>query len=140
MKCPNLPLRTVVKIGANPHGSKTPDTSDGSKTVINQGGPPRSLANKALAMLRDQQIVTEQAQTASAPTDPAAGEIIAVLIDSPIVGPVWFALSDDFKSGDAIPVFFMSEIPHLEKMGPAELRRRYEQKIALGGGWIVSKQ
>ncbi len=68
--------------------------------------------------------------------DPTEGEIIAVLIDSPIVGPVWFALFDDFKSGDDIPVFFMSEVPYLDKMEPAELRRRYEQKIALGGGWI----
>ena len=68
--------------------------------------------------------------------NPLDGPIIAVLIDSPEVGPVWFALRDDFKSGDDIPVFFMSEIPHLEKMEPAELRRRYEQKIALSGAWI----
>ena len=62
---------------------------------------------------------------------------IAVLIDSTILGaPVWFALSDNFKSGDDIPVFFMSELPDLDKMGPAELRRRYEQKLALTGGWI----
>ena len=33
-----------------------------------------------------------------------------------------------FKSGDGIPVFFMSEVPILEKMEPAELRRLYEQR------------
>jgi len=62
--------------------------------------------------------------------------IIAVLIDSPVVGPVWFAFDDGFKSGDDIPVFFVSELPFLQKMGETELRRRYEQKQALGGGWI----
>lgn len=67
------------------------------------------------------------------------GPIIAVLIDSPIVGPVWFALDDSFKSGDDIPVFFASEILHLQKMSGEELRKRYEQKLALGGGWIRDK-
>jgi len=72
-------------------------------------------------------------------TDPTEGCIIAVLIDSPIVGPVWFALDDGWKSGDGIPVFFASEIPHLQKMSGEELRKRYEQKLALGGGWIRDK-
>jgi hypothetical protein len=39
MKCPKTPLRTVVKMGANPHGSKAPDASDGLKMVID--GVPR---------------------------------------------------------------------------------------------------
>jgi hypothetical protein len=64
------------------------------------------------------------------------GPIIAVLIDSPIVGPVWFAFADDWESGEDIPVFYASEIAHLQKMSPEELRKRYEQKLALGGGWI----
>lgn len=64
------------------------------------------------------------------------GPITAVLIDSPIVGPVWFAFDDGFKSSDCMPVFFASELPFLRTMSEAELRRRYEQKLALGGGWI----
>jgi hypothetical protein len=72
--------------------------------------------------------------------DVTEGRILAVLIDSPIVGPVWFAQSDDFKSGDRIPVFFMSEVPHLNKMEPAELRRRYVEKLALGGGRILTPE
>jgi len=64
------------------------------------------------------------------------GPITVVLIDSPVIGPVWFALDDDFKSGDDIPVFFVSELPYLQKMTGTELRRRYEEKLALGGGWI----
>jgi hypothetical protein len=64
------------------------------------------------------------------------GQLLGVLIDSPIVGPVWFALDDGWSSGDQIPVFYTSELPHLQKMSPEELRRRYEQKVALAGGWI----
>ena len=64
------------------------------------------------------------------------GTIVAVLIDSPIVGPVWFALNDGFRSGDKIPVFYGSELPHVQKMNGKELRSRYEEKLALGGGWI----
>jgi hypothetical protein len=67
------------------------------------------------------------------------GRIIAVLIDSPIVGPVWFALDDGWKSGDDTPVFYASELPHLQTMTPEELRKRYKQKLALGGGWIRGK-
>ena len=37
------------------------------------------------------------------------GKISAVLMDSDF-GPLWFAFSDDFKSGDDIPVFFASEL------------------------------
>jgi len=69
-------------------------------------------------------------------TDPTEGSIIAVLIDSPIVGPVWFALHDGFQSGDDIPVFFASELRHLVKMSGGELRKEYERKLALCGGWI----
>ena len=82
----------------------------------------------------------EQTQAAPVGVDTLIeGEITAVLIDSPIVGPVWFASDDGFKSGDDIPVFFASELPFLRKMGETELRRRYEQKLALGGGWIRSR-
>jgi hypothetical protein len=72
-------------------------------------------------------------------TDPTEGCIIAVLIDSPIVGPVWFALDDGFQPGDDIPVLYAREIPHLQKMDPEELRKRYKQKLALGGGCIRGK-
>jgi hypothetical protein len=72
--------------------------------------------------------------------DPTEGRIIAVLIDSPILGPVWFAFDDVFKSGDHIPVFFARELPFLQKMSPEELRRRYEYKCALGGGWIRDRK
>jgi len=70
------------------------------------------------------------------PIDATEGRIVAVLIDSPIVGPVWFALDDSWKSGDEIPLFYASEIPQLQKMCGEELRKRYTQKLALGGGWI----
>lgn len=68
--------------------------------------------------------------------DAIDGDVVAVLIDSPIVGPVWFAFADDFKSGDDVPVFFASELPFLRRMGVEELRRRYTQKRIFGGGWV----
>src|SRR4030095_12422378 len=90
------------------------------------------IARKAKAdFQKDRQ--AQPAETAKPIDD---GPIIAVLIDSPIVGPVWFALDDGFQPGDDIPVFYAREIPHLQKMDPEELRKRYEQKLALGGGWI----
>jgi hypothetical protein len=69
--------------------------------------------------------------------DDIGGDVQAVLIDSTVIGaPVWFAFDDGFKSGDDIPVFFASELPFLRAMSEAELRRRYDDKRALGGGWI----
>jgi hypothetical protein len=62
--------------------------------------------------------------------------VVAVLFDWPMAGPFWLALRDDFQSGDDMPVFFASELPHLRQMTPDELRRRYAEKQALGGGWI----
>jgi hypothetical protein len=130
MKCPNPPLRTVVKIGATPHGSKAPDTSDGLKTVINQ--EPSSLAKKALAMLRDQQIVTEQEQTASA--DPTAGEIIAVEIDSTVLGAcIWLAFDDDFDPKDGQAVFYAHELEFLKNKTPEQLRKIHALKLGAKG-------
>lgn len=68
--------------------------------------------------------------------DAPAGRIIAVLIDSPIVGLLWFAFDDAFKSGDDVPIFFVSELPFLRTMSDDELRLRYSEKRALRGGWI----
>jgi hypothetical protein len=89
--------------------------------------------------------VRKQKPTREVPTKPTKpdieeGPITAVLIDSPVVGPLWFAFDDGFKSGDDIPVFFASELPVLRKMSEAELRRRYEEKRGLGGGWIRDRR
>ena len=60
------------------------------------------------------------------------------MIDSDF-GPLWLAFRDDFRSGDEIPVFFASELRFLRGMTPDELKRRYEEKRALGGGWIRAR-
>lgn len=65
-------------------------------------------------------------------------DVTAVLIGSDF-GPLWFAFNDRFQSGDDIPVFFASELPFLREMTSAELHRRYEEKRALGGGWIRAR-
>jgi len=78
----------------------------------------------------------EELKQKQAAPDVTEGDVIAILIESPVVGPVWFAFDDGFKSGDDIPIFFANELPVLRKMSETELHRRYEQKRALGGGWI----
>jgi hypothetical protein len=78
----------------------------------------------------------EELKQKQAAPDATEGDVIAVLIDSPIVGLVWFAFNDGFKSGDDIPMFFASELRLLQKMSETELRKRYEQKQVVGGGWI----
>jgi hypothetical protein len=65
---------------------------------------------------------------------------VAVLIDSPIVGPIWFAFNDGFKSGDDIPVFYASELPFLREMSGEELRRRYTEKRIFAGAWIRKRR
>jgi RNA polymerase-binding transcription factor DksA len=102
---------------------------------------PFESAKKYLEKMTDTQPADRMANPAEVQPDKARqsledGEIIAVLIDSAIVGPVWFAFDDGLKSGDDVPVFFASELPHLRNMSEVELRRRYEEKRALGGGWI----
>ncbi len=78
-------------------------------------------------------------KTKDANTGMMDGPIVAILIDSPVVGLVWFAFNNDFHSADDIPIFFASELPFLRKMSEVELRRRYDEKRVFGGGWIRSK-
>ena len=81
--------------------------------------------------------------TANRPAHVTAQELIdidnhkisAVLIDSDF-GPLLFAFNDDFQSEDDIPVFYASELPFVRQMNETELRRCYNNKRALGGGWI----
>jgi hypothetical protein len=93
------------------------------------------IARKAKANFqKDRQAQPETAK----PID--EGRVIAYLIASEVLGcDIWFALDDGWKSGDDTPVFYASEIPHLQKMSGEELRKRYEQKLALSGGWIRDK-
>jgi len=94
---------------------------------------------------RAKQEYQRKQQGYASPAEPAPGvdltegTIIAVLIDSPMVGPIWFAFNDNFHSGDNTPVFFASEIPFLQKMTKAELRRRYDEKRVFAGGWIRNR-
>lgn len=96
-------------------------------------------ARKAKEEYRRQQ---QSAETPPA-TDPTEGRIVAVLIDSTLLGAeIWLALRDDWRPDvdDARAVFFASEMPFLQKMSPAELRKRHQQKIALRSGWIRSRK
>lgn len=94
------------------------------------------LAKKVEARIKGLQNEASAPPSESVDVSMIDGDVQAILIDSPIVGLVWFAFADDFRSGDDIPVFFASELPFLRRMSEAELRRRYAEKVALGGGWI----
>ena len=70
------------------------------------------------------------------------GSVVVVLIDSPTIGGlIWFDFSDGRHpdQGDSTPIFFASDLPSLRKMTEAELRRHYELKRTLGGGWVRDK-
>jgi hypothetical protein len=71
--------------------------------------------------------------------DPTEGEIIAVLIDSTVLGaPIWFALRDAWRpdEGDSTPVFYASELPFLRTKTPEQLRGIFEVKMTHGGGMV----
>lgn len=72
-------------------------------------------------------------------TDPVEEPIIAVLIDSEVLGaPVWFALRDNWKpdEGDLTPVFYPDELPFLRSQNPETLREIFKVKVAFGGGKV----
>lgn len=102
-------------------------------TATNRHGNRAPVANVATVA------TTQDAKLAQASRGAILdGDVTAILLDSDL-GPLWFAFDDHWKSGDDIPLFFASELPFLRRMTPDELRRRYAEKAALGGGWIRDK-
>jgi len=73
---------------------------------------------------------------ASPTTDITDGRIVAMLIDSTVLGePIWFAFRDDWRpgDGDSIPVFCASELPALRDKTPEQLRKIYALKVGPKG-------
>jgi hypothetical protein len=71
--------------------------------------------------------------------DPTEGRILAVLIDSTVLGcEIWFALRDDWKPdpGDPTPIFYASELPFLRTKTPETLREILKVKRTFGGGVV----
>ena len=71
-----------------------------------------------------------------APADATEGRIIAVLIDSTVLGAeIWFTLDEGFQAdpGDKRAVFYASELPALRTKSPDTLRAIHAEKIAIGG-------
>jgi len=71
--------------------------------------------------------------------DLSDGQIIAVLIDSTVLGaPIWFAPRDDWRPdpGDSTPVFYASELSALRTKTPEQLRQIFNVKSATGGGRV----
>lgn len=65
------------------------------------------------------------------------GDVVAVLIDSTVLGaPIWFALRDYWQpdEGDSTPVFYASELPMLRDKTPEQLRSIFNVKAAFETG------
>src|SRR5262244_890920 len=92
-------------------------TDDGAILARRVDGKPLTQQDREEA----KRMAASELQPLAEATDPTEGQIIAVLIDSPIVGPVWFALDDGFQSGDDIPVFYAHELPLLKGKTPEQL-------------------
>jgi hypothetical protein len=92
---------------------------------------------------QDKEEAKRIATTGQRPTsDPAVlvdGSIVAVLIDSSVLGaPIWFAFADRWKNSqpDGIPIFYASELPTLREKTPEQLRSILNIKRFFGGGQV----
>ena len=85
----------------------------------------------------------DELKRTQAPADLIDDSVIAVLIDSTILGaPIWFALRDDWRpdAGDTTPIFYASELPALRMKTPEQLRDMFQVKRVFGGGWIRDRR
>ncbi len=93
------------------------------------------------ALLDDVRKQKPTGEVLTKPTKPdiTEGRTIALLIDSPIVGPVWFALRDGWRPdpGDSTPVFYASELPALREKTLEQLRTIFNVKTVFGGGKVL---
>ena len=90
------------------------------------------IAKKAEQALKKGTTTTEVA-------DPTEGPIVAVLIDSEILGaPIWFALQDDWHpdAGDGRAVFYASELPALRMKTAQQLRDIFRVERTFDGGMV----
>jgi len=72
-------------------------------------------------------------------SDPAEGQLIAVLIDSTVLGAeIWLALRDNFQRDrdDNRAVFYADELEFLSTKAPETLREIHKVKLAMGGGRV----
>src|SRR5690242_19565307 len=72
-------------------------------------------------------------------SDPSEGQLIAVLIDSTVLGAeIWLALSDNFQPDrdDNRAVFFADELEFLATKTLETLREIHKVKLAMGGGRV----
>jgi len=78
----------------------------------------------------------EELKQKQAAADITEGPIVAVLIDSTVLGAeIWFALDDDWRPdlGDSRAVFYASELSFLQTKSPETLREIHKVKLASGG-------
>ncbi len=71
--------------------------------------------------------------------DLSDGQIIAVLIDSTVLGAeICFAVDEDFRPdpGDGRAVFYANELPFLRTKSPETLREIFKVKLTFSGGRV----
>lgn len=86
-----------------------------------------------------QKYLEQSDQNLAPTTDLSDGRIIAVLIDSEVLGGlIWVVLRDDWRPdpGDGRAVFYASELPFLRTKSPETLRDIHRVKLTFGGGRV----
>jgi hypothetical protein len=67
--------------------------------------------------------------------DPTEGRIVAVLIESSVLGAdIWLAFDESFDAGDGLAVFYADELEFLKNKNAQTLREIHETKLAFGAG------
>jgi hypothetical protein len=110
-------------------------TTDGRIQARRVDGRPLTAQDKQEA----KRIATTDQRPISDPAVLADDNVVAVLIDSSIVGaPIWFAFADQWKpsEADSIPIFYASELPALRQKTPEQLRSIFNVKHAFYGGRV----
>lgn len=136
-----MSLSDLIKKG----GLRVPATATVATVATVDEKQARSVAEVAGVAVADPQThgtgdIGEQAKSKpeiADAGDPSEGQILAVLIDSTVLGaPIWFALRDDWKpdEGDTTPVFYASELPMLRNKTPEQLRSIFRVKTTFGPG------
>jgi hypothetical protein len=70
--------------------------------------------------------------------DLEAGEVVAVLIASQILGAeIWLSFRDDFNPQDGNAVFYAHELPLLKDKTPEQLHEIHKVKLTFGAGSTV---
>ena len=110
-------------------------TDDGVLLARRLDGRSLTPEDKAEA----KRIAASEAALVSDPAMIVDGSVVAVLIDSTVLGSsIWFAFRDGWTpdAGDLTPIFYANELPALSRKTPEQLRDIFNVKHVFGGGVV----